>query len=278
MNVPGLRRLLNIGISSLALTGCGDTIGPEKTLLPVDSNIVFQVSEGYGAVGDPYPRSDAVTIPRVVLKLRTAKEYGCSNYEIEYEKTVSSDRVHIQLLGTSIGPVCLTSTGPATARMFLDFSTGSYELILASGSDIATFHVTVTDSALSITPSAEAFARSEYAVYWRHPPKSLAYYCGTTVETRSMCDEFVDRLAAAVQIEEFSFPPQGQTPWAVVSDGNYYNAPTRFFRYSEESDFEAAGVVLETFAKEVIGAQQGITLSLWSWRNERHLSWLYREP
>lgn len=278
MKIPRFNRFLSIGISFFALVGCEDTTGPEK-MLPLESGVVFQVYEGYGAAEDQYPRGDVIANPRVALRLRTTKEYSCGNWEIVHVKTVSNNRVRIRLLGRSIGSICYTTMGPAKAMFFLDLGTGVYELTILYGNETATFSLSVTDSTLSVASGdEEAFAVSEYSVYWRHPQESFAYFCGTTIEARAICDEFVERLAAVVPIEEFSFPPHEQPPWPLVSDGHYYDAPTRFFRYTTEADFQAAGAVLETYAREVIGAQQGIGIWLWSWRNDRYLSWLYREP
>ena len=276
-----MRRFISCGLLItvvFALDGCGDPARPGRTLLPLDSDVVFQFYEAYGSATDRHPRFDLVADPRVAVKMRTTKEYGCSNYAIEYTRTVSDNRVQIELLGRSIGPICLTAIGPATAVFFLDVENGDFDLVLSSDGRIATFHVTVADSSFSVSPREDMFARTDYPLYWRYPPRSFVYLCGTPTTSRSLCDDFIDELSGLIPMEEFSFPESGQGPWPYAANGYHYNAPARYFRYSDEADFQVAGAALERYAREVIGSQQGIGISLWNWRNERFLSWLFREP
>ena len=291
---PMKNRLSSAGLLAAALCtfgGCGDDPAqppaqppeqpsdpPSRTFLPLDSDVVFQVYEAYGTPDDQYPNLNAVSEPRVAIRVRTEREYTCSNYDIEYKKAISKSRVVLQLTGVSLGPGCATSIGPAKTAFFADLETGTYELVVLHDVRTAEFLVSVSDESFSVSPSEDAFARTEHSLYWRYPPKSFVYLCGTTNITRSMCSDFIEGLSRLVPIEEFSFPQTGHAPWPGSADGYQYAAPVRYFRYSDEADFQRAGATLEAYARDVIGSQQGIGISIRSWRNERFLSWLYRDP
>jgi hypothetical protein len=268
-----------IAVLSAWLIGCSEDAGRQHIVaptpfLPLDSDIAFQVYEAYGAPSDRAPSYHVIAQPRVAVWMRTTKAYDCWNYSIEHTSTVSANRVEVHLLGRSIGSVCLGTLGPARTAFFLDLDVGDYELVFHHENRSALFQLTVTDSSFVTSPPQDGFARSEFTEYYRYPPQSFAYYCGTTLATSWMCDDFVDRLLRSLRLEEISFSPPGQAPWPTQSDGHWHDSPARFFRYASEADYQAVGAALEQFTAETIGGTEGISLWTRSWRNEPFMSWL----
>ena len=207
--------------------------------------------------------------------MRTTTEYPCANFRIEYATNVTRNRIEIRLLGRSIGSVCLDAIGPARATFFLDLDVGEYQLVFDHENRSATFQLTVTESSFKTFALQQGFARSEFAEYLRYPPRSFAYYCGTTLETGWMCDGFVDKLLQTVPLEEIFFSPPGQVPWSSQTSGYWHDTPARFFRYESDADYQAVGAALQQFTAETIRDGQGIGLSTLSWRNEKFMSWLF---
>jgi len=90
-----------------------------------------------------------------------------------------------------------------------------------------------------------------------------------------MCDDFLDSLLSNLSLIEITFPDSGQIPFPRSSSGHYYDAPGRYFIYTSDDDFTAAGELLESFTKNVIAEHQGIGLTLVNWKNVSYHSWLF---
>jgi hypothetical protein len=258
-----------------AAPGCVDD-PPRGRSAELDGDIRFQIREAYGRPGRQTPEPQFVGEPRLLLSLWTEREYSCANWGIVYRCRAEQDGLRVDLPSRSIDDFCLTAFGPATAAFFVDLDPGDQRLVLSKpGGGLAGFQVSVSPQAVRVSPDSAGFASTPARVYWRYPPRSFACLCGTTTETSWMCDDFVGRLQAAVELEEIAFPDSGLAPYPRASSGHWFEAPGRYFRYGSEADFAAASTVLQDYAREVIGTQQGIGISLHSWRNEHCLSWLY---
>ena len=267
---------MGAGLLTLVAAATGCLNEPKRGTGDLGSDIQIQFCEAYGSPAALYPQPEFVGEPRLALELRTVEQYGCSNYTIVYQRTPTPNGVRLDLLGRHLGYICLTSIGPARARFFLDLRPGDHDLVLTKpDGGVAAFRVSVTPAAVMVTPDSSSFASAPSPRLWRHPARSCACYCGTTIETSWMCDDFVGRLRAAIPLEEFSYPDSGLAPYARQASGHWFDAPTRFFLYGSEADFARAQQVLQDYAANVIGTQQGIGISLHNWRNESCLSWLY---
>ena len=69
--------------------------------------------------------------------------------------------------------------------------------------------------------------------------------------------------------------PSCWRPYARTASGYYYNAPARYYRYETEADFETAKALLRQFSQEVLRHHEGDGLSVWNWKGDQGMSWIY---
>ncbi len=252
----------------LVFLSCDVFDSPEKELKPIEGNIIFSVKEGY-------ENYDSISEPGIMLSMATEKIYGCYNWSIISKIMVQGNKVLIDLLGVYVPEICLTALGPAISTSFLDISNGKYLLYFSSKNIIDRYVLTVTDSSIKITEDVSQFTKPKFELFWRYPPSSFAYLCGTTTETSWICEDFLDTLLSEINLKEFQFPDSGEIAYSRSSMGYYYDMPAKYFFYENEKDFDKAGEILKSYTQNVIIQYSGIGISLISWKNKKYLSWLF---
>ena len=239
----------------------------EQPIKELDTRVIFSLVE-------MPPCYNCVDTPSVKLILRTEKEYGCFNWSIDETFEVCGSELTLEIHGIHVPDVCLDAFGPATAAEKLELHNGIYTLSIENGDFTDQYAVSVTDSTLGLLGSDSTISRAEHTLFWRYPENSFVYLCGTTTETSWMCDDFLDSLHEAVTLTEFTFPDTGRTCYPRSSAGHYFDAPARYFYYNSEADFDTAGELLARYARDIIGDQQGIGISLHNWKNKAYRSWM----
>ncbi len=247
------------------------TGGCASDLHSIEGRIFFKVYEGY-----EFEQLEGR--PRIILEMRTEKIYGCCNNRIVSEINRSGSYISINLKGILFPEICLTAMGPAVSLDFLDLPEGVYSLNFLEWSSPDRHTLIVRNDAIEVKPGLSHFTAPDCIVFWRYPENSFAYYCGTMIETAWICDEFLVRLSDEINLEEFRFPDYGEIPYARSSQGHYYDAAARFFRYQTEEDFNSAGEILAAYSREFSSEWEGIGLSLRNWKNRHFSSWLFRLP
>jgi hypothetical protein len=237
----------------------------------IEGRVFFKVYEGR-------QNSYLAGRPRIILEMRTEKIYGCCNNRIISEITRSGSYITVNLKGILVPEVCLTALGPAGSRDFLDLPEGVYSLNLLRWSSPDKYTLTVRKEAIEVVPGLTTWTAPDWTAFWRYPENSFAYYCGTMTETSWICDDFLVRLLGEIDLEEFRFPDYGQIPYSPSSQGHYYDAPARFFRYQTEDDFHKAGEILAAYSREVTSGREGTGLCLENWENKHYCSWLFQIP
>lgn len=237
----------------------------------IDGRIFFKVYEGH----ELYYREGR---PRIILEMRTEKIYGCCNNRIVADTNRSGSYISVNLKGILFAEICLTSQGPAGSLDFLDLPEGIYSLNFLEWSSPDRYTLSVKKDAIEVTPGGSYFTAPDCTVFWRYPENSFAYYCGTMTDTAWVCDDFLAHLLGEIELEEFRFPSYGEIPYARSSQGHYYDAAARFFRYQNEDDFNRAGEILAAYSREFISELEGTGLSLRNWKNRCFSSWLFRFP
>jgi hypothetical protein len=81
--------------------------------------------------------------------MQTKKNYPCSNYEIQATVRRSFSEARFRLYDVGLGPICLTSLGPATRADFLDWAPGHCSLVIQN-----------SDGSMSTTPSLTRSGRA----------------------------------------------------------------------------------------------------------------------
>jgi hypothetical protein len=137
------------------------------------------------------------------------------------------------------------------------------------------YDLEVSDFAVRLTPRDTVVSRPEAQLVWRYPPQSFAYYCGTLVQDAWLCEAFRDSLQKNLSLILLQPPSSGTWPYPLRSDGYWYNAPARFYRYATEADFDSAGAILRSFAHAHLKNRSGAGLSLRNWRNAYYYSWKF---
>lgn len=237
-------------------------------LAPIEGRILFKVHEGH-------KESNGNLEPGIMLSMKTEKIYSCCNFSITSEILKVGNHIGVRLLGINMPSVCLTALGPAVSNEFLDISRGVYSLDFFYGFLKDSYELIVTDSSIEVINAIPEFTEPEFKVFWRYPPNSFVYLCGTTTETSWICQDFLNVLLSEIDLNEFHFPDYGEICYPRSSMGHYYDMPARYFIYDKEEDFARAGQILEAYAISVLVNYSGVGLSLVNWKGEFFYSWLF---
>ena len=249
--------------NSFVFLSCNYLGSSGNEIIPIEGNIVFSIQE-------IYKNYDSISEPSIILAMSTEKIYPCCNYTLLSEVLVRDNKISVNLSGISIPEIGLTALGPASSSSFLDISPDEYLLDFSYIDLEDKYVVTVTDSSIKIREIESQFTNPRFKLYWRYPPNSFVYLCGTTIETSWMCDDFLDTLLREIDIEEFKFENSGEIPYPLMSKGHYYDMPAKYFYYDKDEDFDKAGEILKEYTKNNITQN-----SLINWNNKQYLSWLF---
>lgn len=261
-----------LGVWALGAAMCcaSGTACSERVLTPLEGRILFSVGESYRDMSEAGP-------PGIILGLETEKIYGCCNFRLETSVGRVGGDIVADIRGVDTSGLCLTALGPACFGDFLELPIGRYTLTFRDGFARCEYRLTVDESSLTIerlAGSGEEWAVPEYSVFWRYPRDSFAVLCGTTVETSWIYEDFVARLRDAVGLREIEFPASGELGYPRAPQGHGVDHPGRYFIYEDPDDFAAAGELLRSYVRDVIGPSQGIGITLLNWRNQSFKSWL----
>ena len=239
-----------------------------ENLEPIEGNIIFNIQEGYRNLY-------SISEPDIVLSMATEKIYPCFNWSIISETTIQGNKISINILGIYVPEMCLTALGPAKSVLFLDVPEGEYSLYFSYENVTDSYVLTITDSCVKITEDESQFTKTKFKLFWRYPPNSFAYLCGTTKGTSWICEDFLDTLLSKIHLEEFQFPDSGEIPYPRSSMGHHYDMPAKYFFYEKDEDFDKAGEILKSYTQNVIAQYSGVGISLINWKNKKYLSWLF---
>ncbi len=171
-------------------------IGPgyADQTVALDSNLLFSFEEAGG---------------NLVLRMRTEKIYGCSNYPIDARLDHPGDsRWLITVRGILRRVMCETALGPAEWETTLGALDGEYELVFEYAGTQDRYRLTVTSRAVRVEVLANAFTWPRYSQWLRLPPGTVwfvAQACqGTALATpvpieRSVYREKLKEFFAAVE-------------------------------------------------------------------------------
>lgn len=246
----------------------GPSTQNQTALTQINSIITFKVHE-------EHKEYNCNCEPSIVLSMATEEWYSCSNFSIVSEISQVESTITVNLLGIYMPEICLPAFGQATSRKFLNITPGVYSLNFIHGFFMDMYRLIVTDSSIEVNKILKLFTRPEFELYWRYPPNSFVYLCGTTTETSWICDDFLFRLLSETELEEFQFPDYGEICYPRSSMGHYYDMPAKYFIYNKEEDFDKGGEILESYTQSVIVHYSGVGISLKNWKGRFYYSWLF---
>ncbi len=253
--------LILLAVLLFSAAGCS-----KVNLEPLEGGVAFGVAENYD------PPSDS-GYPRIELSMSTDKVYPDIRRSIAADVRSIGSLVTVDIRGIQCPDVLFQVPGPAASDWPLNLDDGMYLCQLTYGWDSDWYVLKVTDSYLRVSAVEGSFTQTASGLYWRHPVNSFAYICGTTDEDTWVYDDFLDSLRSRVNLTEFSFPDSGEIPYPCSSAGHYRDMPARYFRYQDDAVYEAAGRVLEEYAKNVLGQRTGDGIMLIDWKNRLYHSW-----
>lgn len=246
--------------------------GDDDLIRSIEQEVIFDVSERhFSQPADPL----------LALVLSTKGHFGCLGYRIRHTIDRTEDDVIVRALDIDLpGGICLTALGPASATIELPFEPGTYRLVLINGDFRDEYAVRITEryveleryTYVQLEPPTPAWTEPTETLNWRYPPNSFAYYCGTLTEDKDLCTDFAARIEE-LPVTRINVPESGAWPYALTSQGHYYDAPARFYVYPDHAIWEKVTEELRTFSREHLQNRQGVGLTVRNWRWDQVNSW-----
>src|SRR5690606_4426069 len=195
----------------------------------------------------------------------------CSNYQIITTQQSVNGELIIRFKRIDAPINCITTPGPA--QIFVAMPANTTKITLRNGQVIDTYHVSITAQKMIVTPEVNNFTEVLHTTTFRYPQNTFAYVCGTTSEDMALYDNFLNELLSNAAFTEYVFEGEGRIPYAETSSGHQVDHPSRYFKYTNASNFNTAGQLLESFSTQHITPNSGNGIWLQSWDNRNYMSW-----
>jgi len=246
------------------LMGCSsnEDIFPETGIA---SDINFMPEEIYENFNDPNP-------PILKLKFVTAEIFPCINFSIDITKSIEGNQLSLRFNKIEKSPLCFTALGPAIT--YIELPENIETLVFINRGKIDRYSVETTNEQVVISTIEKNFTNLLHDKTFRYPENTFAYTCGTNTDNVYIYNEFLDLLRQTPSLTEHTFTGDGRIPFRDSSDGHWVDNPSRYFKYTNEVDFNNLKQVLKDYAAQHITPSSGVTISLVSWDNRKHYSWL----
>jgi hypothetical protein len=223
--------------------------------------------------GEIYDNNNEVDSPLLKLFFKTTKSFPCINYGIAISKFIEGDKFILRFDSVVHSGICLTALGPASTYTNLPDNTKS--LILINGNLIDSYQLDITDEKVEIKQFNSSFSNLKYSTVFRYPENTFVYECNMDTSETHFYSDFLKILTANLSIIEFNFDGEGLKPYAEDWMERNKKSLTKYFQYENETEFDKAGELLENFVIENnINKNTSVYISLISWNNNKHLSWM----
>ncbi len=210
--------------------------------------------------------------PSLKLKLITSDIYPCINYEIGTTEFIHGNELIVRFDQISEPEICFTALGPATSYIELPQNTDKVTFI--NGTIIDKYAIEINQQKISVTLIENNFTSSLFDKTFRIPENSFAYICGTHTTNTDIYTDFSAILEQNLDFMEFEFEGEGRIPYPLSSDGNWVNHPSKFYNYTNVTEFTNLANVLNDFSSENVEENSGVTISIYSWNNIKFFSWI----
>lgn len=146
---------LFFGLTLLALNSCADN--PDTGTLEPIGVVEFNFEENFSETGNS-----------LILNLKTEQEYDCFNYTISY--TISENAPYtLNIFGVFISENCITSSGPATARIDLgEFKVGSHDFVIVNQQHQAHFTLDLSEEFITVSEPLDEQKNTSFAIHPEH--------------------------------------------------------------------------------------------------------------
>ncbi|MBL1212668.1 MAG: hypothetical protein HND52_04790 [Ignavibacteriae bacterium] len=256
-------------LSCIVISASCDLLESDETkVTALDSKVEFKIFESYETL-------NKVEEPKVYIEMKTEKIYGCFNFSILTEQSISSNKIDIQILGIYKPGVCLTALGPASRRIRLGSLSGVYEITIRNNQFNDKYNLLITDSLIISDGKDTDNTKSLTSFLHRYPQNSFAYLFGSLDSLKYFREEFIDTLSTVINIEEFFFSEFASIPYLESSQGHQYDAPAKYFNYESEEDFNRIEGVMKSFIEKQSPENSSYSISIINWKNQKIRSWLF---
>lgn len=260
--------ILILFLLSLFASGCVVDFGQEPPdLKSLNGKVHILISE-------KHPSEDQD--PIIAISMVSEHIFECINYRIVYTLSKNGNTLNLHIEGVTIGPICATALGPATATHFLNLPVGTYTLRVHLDGYIDTYTVHIANDAIQLIPSEPFVSKPLELLVWRYPKPSFAFYAGTLIGDEWLVNAFVDTLRKHLPLQELNVPRSGRWPYARSIGGYHSNAQPRYFRYQHEAQFDSAGSLLKAFSIRFLNNRSGAGFWIENWRAKTYMSWYWR--
>lgn len=193
--------------------------------------------------------------PELRLMLRTKGEFNYTSIDFEVvDDYIDSEFTReIIINGILEHPEWRPRSELAQATSHVPFFDieGELNLIIRDGPFTDSFNVNITEEKVDISILDTTFTEVAYDRYYRRPPNSMFFSCGTIEAKKHLCEELHELMKAEANLREFQFPDDGEIPYPKQSVEDFeYNAAIRFYLYDSSEDYRHAGQLLVDFADE----------------------------
>ncbi len=251
------QRKMNLWIKQILLLifiiSCGEKVETSE----ITSNLILYITEEYP--------DNKISTPVLKVSLETEAYYECANYSLITRSFELNTLLRIDVIGASIGDICLTAFGPATKSLELEEHVE--RLAIVKNGVVDEYLIEITKEVVLVQPMNSGFSSFNYSEYYRYPENSFAFLCGTLREDSLVCKQFEQILLDNLQVEKFTFPLDGKPPYPESAEGHWYDAPASYFKYQDSNDLATAGSLLKSFYSTELIGKSGIGLTIIGWNN-----------
>jgi hypothetical protein len=208
--------------------------------------------------------------PIPIISIRTVKDYSCL-LPLVIRTVISQTRLRPTIDGIANVSLCPPAGGPASGFTELNAPSGTYDLELVDQSRVDHYRLRITDSNVTITPTAGQFSKFDVSWFHRAPLNSLALQCtlpwgngGPVLAQQFVCKDVAALLVDSLHASEFAFGSGPGWPFQAIEAGQ---PPVRYFKYSQPADFGRAYDLLQSYSHRVMArAAANAYVELQNWR------------
>lgn len=272
-------------ITALAIAGLA---ADARAQSPGVTGFEFAIREADGA------GTNEVADPRIFLTIETHDILSCWSIPVRTE--VTEDTVQLDVsdpLPPPAGSGCIAVPIPAAVDMPLDLAPGEYLLAFNWRGTTDTYDLVVTGEYTELTAKSATFTsphlnqmfgphsiRASYDVpghsrWYRFPRASFILTCGSVTGDEQFCEAFTERMQS-LDVSPIELASDGIWPFPTQTNGHYYDAPTRLYKYEDEAVWSDAKGQLADYIEGSFSTC-GRSLAVENWRNDFAYSWLIRD-
>lgn len=232
--------------------------------------------------------------PQIILTIITDENF--CGWSLPAQVKLTSDSVGLDVSDPTpppLGTGCIPEGSPAEFDMPLDLTTGDYTVSFNWHGMTDTYDLVVNDEYTQLTAKHAIFTSAHFSEmfgpyslqatygvsgssrWYRFPSDSFIVTCGGLTGDEQFCTDFFAQIQS-LPVAPVDLPSDGIWPFPTENNGNYYNAPTRLYKYDSDAVWDAAKQKLSVYVNGVFSTC-GRSIALQNWRHDFADSWLIRD-